>query len=153
MKSQTGITLTSLTVYIIVMTIVIGTVSLISSYFYKDIKGKTNTLEPLVQYTKLNSFLTEEVNRPNIKVLECKTNYIDNDKTKGISNSYIVFDNGVQYTYVAQNEAIYRNKVKIAEQIKSCSFTQSIENAKTKITINVQANKNNFNKTQSYTIN
>ncbi len=152
MKSQKGITLTSLTVYIIVMTIVIGTVSSISSYFYTDIKKSTNTLEPLVQYTKLNSFFTEEINKSNIKVLECKTNYIDNDQTKGIKNSYIVFDNGVQYTFLAENKGIYRNQVKIAYQIESCSFTQSMENSKTKITINVQAEKNNFNKTQSYTI-
>lgn len=152
MKSQKGITLISLTVYIIVMTIVVGTVSLISSYFYTDIKDKASTVEPLAQYTKLNSFITEEINRPNIKILECKTTYIDNDQTKGIDNSYIVFDNGVQYTFVSKNQAIYRNQAKIAEQIKSCSFTQDMENARTKITINVQAQRNNFNRTQEYTI-
>lgn len=152
MKSQKGVTLISLTVYIIVMTIVIGTVSLISSYFYNDIKDKANTVEPLAQYTKLNSFFTEEINRPRIKILECKTTYIDNDQTKGVETSHIVFDNGVQYTFVSKNQAIYRNQVKIARQIKSCSFTQGMENAKTKITINVQAQKNNFNRTQDYTI-
>lgn len=152
MKSQKGVTLISLTVYIIVMTIVVGTVSLISSYFYTDIKDKANTVEPLVQYTRLNSFLTEEINRPNIKVLECKTTYIDNDQAKGIETSHIVFDNGVQYTFVSKNQGIYRNQAKIAEQIKSCSFTQDMENARTKITVNVQAEKNNFNKTQNYSI-
>ena len=70
MKSQKGITLISLTVYIIVMTIVVGTVSLISSHFYTNIRDSVNTVEPLTQYTKLNSFITEEINRPNIKVLE-----------------------------------------------------------------------------------
>ena len=152
MKSQKGITLISLTVYIIVMTIVVGTVSLISSHFYTNIRDSVNTVEPLTQYTKLNSFITEEINRPNIKVLECKTTYIDNDQTKGIETSYIVFDNGTQYTFISKNQGIYRNKVKIAEQIKSCSFTQNIENAKTKITINVKAEKKNFNKTQDYII-
>lgn len=152
MKSQKGVTLISLTVYIIVMTIVVGTVTLISSYFYTDIKDKANSVEPLAQYTKLNSFITQEINRPNIKVLECKTIYIDNDQTKGVETSYIVFDNGVQYTFINNNQGIYRNQVKIAQQIKSCSFTQAMENAKTKITINVQAQKNNFNRTTNYTI-
>ena len=43
----------------------------------------------------------------NIKVLECNTD-------EGSGNSYIVFDNGVQYTFIKNNMSVYRNKVKSA---------------------------------------
>ena len=117
MKSQKGITLTSLTVYIIVMTIVISVVAFISTYFYKNVDSLSNDINPLTEYTKFNSFFSDEVNHNNIKILECKENYV-------------AFDNGVQYTFVLENKAIYRNQIKIAEDIEMCKFEYTMKNAK-----------------------
>lgn len=128
MNTQKGITLISLTIYIIVMVIVVAMVSVISSYFYSNIHGASDTIEPLTEYTKFNSFFTDEVNHSNIKVLECET--ITNDETQEIESSYVVFDNGVQYTFVAQNKGIYRNKVKICKAVESCTFEYKIKNGK-----------------------
>lgn len=125
MKSQKGITLVSLTVYIIVMIIVVAMVTVISSYFYTDIKSVGKNINPLTEYTKFNSFFTEEVNHPNIKILECETNYI-------------VFDNGVQYTFIPENQGIYRNRVKIAKEVESCTFEYKIVNGKDVVEINIK---------------
>lgn len=137
MKGQKGITLTSLTVYIIVMTIVISVVAFISTYFYKNVDSLSNDINPLTEYTKFNSFFSDEVNHNNIKILECKDNYV-------------VFDNGTQYMYVLENKAIYRNQVKIAEDIEMCDFKYTIKNAKDVITVTMKLG--NDTKTVDYTL-
>ncbi len=113
MKNEKGVTLISLTVYVIVMALVVGVLAIITTFFYKntiDIKD----IDPITEYTTFNTFITDEANHSNIKVLECKDNYI-------------VFDNGVQYTFIAANKGIYRNKVKICSGIEKCSFETGIE--------------------------
>lgn len=125
MKSQKGITLISLTVYIIVMVIVVAIISVISTYFYTNVNSISNTINPMTEYTKFNSFFSDEVNHSNIKVLECK-------------EDYIVFDNGVQYTFVGENKGIYRDKVKIASDVESCTFEYKIKNGKNVVVVSLQ---------------
>ena len=137
MKSQKGITLISVTIYIIVMVIVVAIVSVISSYFYTNIRGVSDTIDPLTEYTKFNSFFTDEVNHSNIKILECKTRYINDDEAQVIESSYVVFDNGVQYTFVSENKGIYRNKVKICNEVESCNFEYKIQNGKDVVVVNL----------------
>lgn len=114
MKNEKGVTLISLTVYIIVMALVVGVLAIITTFFYKntiDIKD----IDPITEYITFNTFITDEINHSNIKVLECKDNYI-------------VFSNGVQYTFIPANKGIYRNKVKICRGIENCSFETGREN-------------------------
>lgn len=128
MKTEKGITLISLTIYIIAMTIVVAILAVISTFFYKnttDIKD----VEPIAQYTAFNSYFSEEVNTPDIKVLDCQENYI-------------VFDNGVQYTFIKENNAIYKNKVKICTYIEECTFEQG-KNSNDKITVTVNLKAKN----------
>lgn len=122
MKTQKGVTLITLTVYVIVMTIVVAVVAMISSYFYTNTSSLSGNMDSLTEYTKFNSFFSEEVNRENSKVLECKENYI-------------VFDNGVQYTYVAENRGIYKDKVKITSNVENCEFISKIQNGKNVVTV------------------
>lgn len=108
MKNEKGVTLISLTVYIIVMALVVGVLAIITTFFYKntiDIKD----IDPITEYITFNTFITDEINHSDINVVECKDNYI-------------VFSNGVQYTFIPANKGIYRNKVKICRGIENCSF-------------------------------
>ena len=122
MKSQKGITLISLTVYVIVMAIVVGVIAIISTFFYSNINDTNVDINPITEYTKFNSFFSDEINHTNIKILDCGT-------TEDGQN-YIVFYNGVQYTYIPENQGIYRNQVKIAKGISNCTFTRSVQNGK-----------------------
>lgn len=130
MKSPKGVTLISLTIYIIVMAIVVAMVAVISTYFYTNVKDTSDTINPMTEYTKFNSFFLDEVNYSNIKVLECKENYI-------------AFDNGIQYTFIAENKGIYRNKVKIVSEVESCTFGYKIKNGKRVVTVNMKIEKAN----------
>lgn len=128
MKSEKGITLISLTIYVIVLAIVIGVMAIISTFFYKNVSDDKFNVNPLTQYTAFNSYFSEEVNHENIKILECKENYI-------------VFDNGVQYSYIPENKGIYRNKVKIASNIEKCTFERKIKNGKNVVEVQINAGK------------
>lgn len=143
MKSEKGITLISLIVYLIAMVMVVAVVAIISGYFYKNTKGLNESIDPIGEYTKFNTFFSEEVNHENIKVLDCQTNST-NPATK---ESYIVFDNGVQYTFIKENKGIYRNKVKICREVENCDFTYEIINGKAVVSVNFTAG----NKTRSTT--
>lgn len=125
MKSQKGITLISLTVYIIAMVIIVAIVAVITTYFYANTNSVFSTINPLTEYTRFNSFFTEEVNHSNLKVLHCEENYI-------------IFDNQVQYSYIGENKGIYRNKIKICRDVQKCTFENKVKNGKNVVSINIK---------------
>lgn len=141
MKSNKGVTLISLTIYVIVLAIVIGVIASISSVFYKNVKNINQTVDPITEYAKFNSFFTEEIENENTRISE-----ID-----GTTHKYIVFENNdrkVQYTFA--NKSIYRDKVKICRGIDECTFVRGTENGKT--TINIYFRAGNQEKTTKYTL-
>ena len=131
MKSQKGVTMISLTIYIITMAIVVGILSTVTTFFYKNVKDTNVDIDLLTEFTTFNSYFSEEINNSNLQVVEC-----------GMTDSYqnyIVFSNGVQYTYVPENKGIYRNQVKICRNIDICTFSEKIENGKSVVTVNLTA--------------
>lgn len=122
MKSEKGITTISLIIYVIVLSIVIGMVAIISGAFMDSIDEADMHIDPIEEYTTFNSYFSEEVNHPGLEVVQCQ-------------DDYILFSNGVQYSFISQNRGIYKDKVKICRNIDSCSFSQSIKNGKTVITV------------------
>ena len=128
MKTQKGVTLISLTIYVITMAIVVGILATITTFFYKNVKDVNVDIDPITQFTTFNSYFTDEINYSNLKVVKCGT-------TRSYQN-YIVFSNGVQYTYVPENKGIYRNQVKICRNIDICIFSEKIENGKSIVTVN-----------------
>lgn len=148
MKSEKGITLISLTVYIIVMALVVAMIAIISTFFYKNVKNVNQTVNPITEYTKFNSFFTKEINNNNIRILESGNNYIVFDN--GVQYTFIEA-NRVQYTFIEANKGIYRNKVKICRGIDNCTFENIIENGKNVIKVNFKAG--NQEKETKYTLN
>ena len=131
MKSEKGITLISLTIYVIAMAIVVGVIAIISTFFYSNMEDTDNIVSPMAEYTKFNSFFSDEINHEGIEVVSCGTT--DNGQ------NYIVFSNEVQYTYIEANRAIYRNKVKIAKEIDDCTFTTGTNNGKRVVKVEFEA--------------
>ena len=134
MKSQKGITLISLTVYVLVMSIIVGVMATITTFFYKNTKDVLIDIDPITEYTAFSSYFSEEVNHLNIKILECNSNYV-------------AFSNGVQYTYIPENKGIYRNKVKICSNIDTCTFFENIKNGKEIIEVNFKVGNQTRNTT------
>lgn len=137
MKSEKGVTLISLTIYIIVFTIVMAVIGIVTGAFTKNIQKTNFFTDPLTEYTAFNSYFSEDVNHKGVKILEC-------------TKDYVVFDNGVQYTYIPENKGVYRNKVKIARNVEFCSFLGDTKNGKPIIIVNFKAGDNV--KTTTYTL-
>ena len=139
MKSQKGITLISLTIYVIGMTLAISIITVISSYFYKNVDTKLTDINPLTEYIKFNGFFTDEVNSSNIKYADSKTELYENNNE--VVRSYVVFYNNeqsVQYTFVKANRGVYRNKVKICSDVESCTFEYNKKNNKDVVTVTIK---------------
>ncbi len=137
MKSQKGITLISLTIYIITFAIVIGIIATISGYFYGNLKDSNVELDPISEYITFSTFFSKEVNTKNVES-QCGDNYI----------VFINGENLVQYTFT--NNSIYRNNIKICRDIDNCEFSQTVENGKQKITVIFKSG--NYKNRQDYVI-
>lgn len=142
MKSEKGITLTSLIAYIIGMVLIISIMSVLTTNFYKNVNNIIMEINPSTEFTKFSSYFSSEVNKYNIKVLECKETSAQN---------YIVFDNGIQYTYIPDNKSIYHNQIKICRGVEFCVFTNHIENGKDVIKIKMKIGEKEYN--NSYILN
>ena len=142
MKSEKGITLTSLVIYIVVATIVIGTMAIVSSFFFSNMNLIKNQDQYAIEFNKFNMFFINDVKK---------------NKTAQVQNNQIVFEDGTTYQYSSQEQKIYRNNEEIAKQVQSLNFTTEnyqVANT-TKILINVEmsiGDTENFNKTIQYVL-
>lgn len=112
MKNQKGITLISLIIYIIVLTIVIATLSIISNFFYSNIDYIKENSKYISEYNKFNMYFIEDVK--------------NNNNTYEVTENQVIFEDGTVYTYKPNSDnSIYRNKVKICKNIAYCKFSKS----------------------------
>lgn len=147
MKSEKGVTLISVIIYVIVMLIVVSVITILTSFFYNNVDTSSENQNLNEQYTKFNSYFVEEVNKKGNEVLEIGETDINDENN---SQKYIVFSSGNQYTYIPQNQSIYVNQIKIASNITDCIFETNIDNGKTKIIVTIKGN--NFERTTTYTL-
>lgn len=137
MRSERGVTLTSIMIYVLALTVVVLTIGRITLYFYRNVNKLDSNAIAEEEYTKFNSYFTYEINVENNEIKSCETL---EDGT-----SYIIFSlTGNQYTY--KNGSIYMNKNKINNNIQACEFKYN-ENI---ITVNMKINEKDYN--VSYTI-
>ena len=137
MKSQRGITLSSLVVYVVAITIIVSVMAIITTNFYKTMNESNSSIEPYVEYTKFNTYFTENINKGSIKILDC-------------NNDYIVFNDETQYTYVSENKGIYKNKVKVCKNVTSCKFSTEVKNGKEVVKVELTIGNKEY--TNSYTL-
>lgn len=141
MKSEQGITLTSLVIYIAVATVLISTMAVMSSHFFANIQLVKNQSDYVVEYNKFNMFFIQDV----------KAN-----KAASIIGTTIVFEDGTKYEY--KDESIYRNDKKIAKNIRTASFepaTYTVNNVTKnliKVNLNIGVEKKSYQKQIEYVL-
>lgn len=62
MKSNKGMTIISLLIYIIVLTVVIGTMSMIIKYFYKNMNETIISSDTSDQYSRFIAYISSDIN-------------------------------------------------------------------------------------------
>ena len=87
-----------------------------------DLKDDSST-----QFTTFTSMFSEEINKENNYIIECKP-------------SYIIFASGNQYTYSEENKSIYKNNIKICKNVEQCDFSYTYLNGKYQIKVNFKTN-------------
>lgn len=131
MKLDSGVTLTSLMIYIIGMIIVIGVVATFTSFFYKNVNVEDFNKETS-QFTAFSAMFSKEINKQGNYIVDFKP--LEND---GIS--YIIFASGNQITFLNDNKSLYKNKVKICGSVELCSFDVSFVDSKFVINVDFRA--------------
>ena len=132
MKQDSGVTLTSLIIYVIAMVMVVAIVGTLTTLYYRNVDNLMDNTEQAKEYTTFNSYFTNEINKKENKVLEDIS-----------SSNKIIFSSGNQYTFVG--EAIYMNQVLICKYVKSCEFNYN--NTTKQITVNITIGDKNYNNT------
>lgn len=108
MKSEKGITLTSLILYIILLLLVVSILSVVSSYFKNNVNYITDIGKYVTQFNKFNCFFIEDVK--------------NNSELLSVEENKIVFKDGTTYTFA--NNDVYRNKVRICENLYALTFEE-----------------------------
>lgn len=121
-KSQKGITLISLIVYVIVMLIVVTIVGTITSYFYANVNQQYQESRDENKENTLDMYLESDLKNKEILI---KTENLEDVPDEGSRNINLIYENAssVIYTIVIDENnndegnysAIYRNAVKIYE--------------------------------------
>lgn len=136
MKSESGVTVTSLIIYIIAMLIMIGIVATITSFFYTNVSNLDDNSQNVSEITKFNMYFIEEVEKKGNRI----TSY---------TNNTISFASGNTYTF--QDRAIYLNTIRICENITNVQFKVETAKEKTIITVLMSiGNKMEYTKTTQY---
>ena len=88
MKSERGVTLISIIIYVIASTVIVLIVGRIITYFYRNINDYTAENKALSEYIKINTYFTDEINTKGNVVEAFGENYVKFAKTQKI-NCYI----------------------------------------------------------------
>ena len=120
-NQRSGITLTSLVIYVIGLTILFATIANLTIYFNKNSRSIEFTTNNSAQLTRLNQYLISDTKNKNIKSVNVENNIIqinvDNEEIKYIYDS--------------------ENKVKISNDVQLAKFSKETVYDKSKITIEI----------------
>lgn len=141
MKSQNGVTLTSLVVYIIAMVVVIGTIATITNYFYGNTSRLNSGTSASKEFTSFNSYFVSQINNHENRVIN-----VSNDSA---NSSEIIFSSGNQFKFIKENGsnkgAIYYNKILICRDVSACQFTYTEETKNVNVTMTIAGKSYNNN--------
>ena len=136
MKSDSGVTTTSLIIYVIVMVIVIGIIATITSFFYTNVKNLQNSSDNISEITKFHMYFLEETKNENNSILQ-------------VTKKQITFKTGNTFTF--QDNAIYLNNIRICDNVANAQFNKDTVNGKTRINVLLTFGSNlEYTKTTSY---
>jgi type II secretory pathway pseudopilin PulG len=146
LKSEKGITLTTLVIYIIVLVVALGILATVSTFFYKNVVLIKDSAQYAAEFDKFNASFIKDIKN------NSEANVDQNAKT-------IVFEDGTTYVYSENDKGIYRNQVKIATHVdvfNTSTKTISVNNVdKQIISVNIvigNSKKTLINKSIDYTL-
>ena len=138
MRSQKGITLTSLGIYIMIILIVLGILATITTSFQMGIKDVNEKGTENLEIDKFNIYFLKEVKKTGNSISK-------------ITSSEIVFATNNKYSF-KETDIYLNDTIKIAEDINKCEFSESLVDGKTVITVTIKV-ANGVEETIEYILN
>lgn len=123
-RHEQGITTATVIVYIIAILFVISALSVLSTYFTKQITAILKKSESSKTYTTFMSYFTQDIQESDNSI-ETVYSEIKEENGSTYQINHITFSNGSQYLYSSQNNCIYKNDVKICENVDYCVFYET----------------------------
>lgn len=142
MKYEKGITTSSVIIYVIAITVVIGTFSVISANFYNSIRTINQKNSYSKKYTEFVSYFAKDVQEDDNKVIAAGETTV----SQGEKIEYIKFKNGNIYKYSESTKTIYKNDSVICDNIDTCNFSYT-EYDVNKGQVTVEFKSGSFDKT------
>lgn len=145
MKNEKGITLIALIIYVILMTFVVAGVSAITSSFYTNLNEVDENSKSAVAFSKFNMYFIKDIKSKDVRIESSSKDQIqlsftdDNEKNETVR-------------YSVQNNSLYRNKVKICDDIKDVKITvdNNTEGRNPSVTVYLKIKK--YEKTTTYAL-
>lgn len=143
MRSNRGVTLTSLIIYMIVFSIVIGTVATLSGYFTKNLDDVVISSDTSEQYTRLTTYITNDINSINFKEINIKENYLNISFVDGSVHHYIYKNNDIYF--ISYNKENIDKEITLCNNVTDFKFEYTVDNQlKISITIDGLIFNNNY---------
>ena len=141
MRTQKGITLVSLVVYIVIMIMAIGVMSRVSIEFYKNTQALEKDTSDLVEFINFNNYFIKEIKMANNKI----------DKIAEDGN-YILFKSGNSFSL--KENSIFYNNIEISKNVKELQFMYEKDDNGNNITdiVNVSIKYSQYSKQMKYKI-
>ena len=140
MKSQRGITLASLAIYVVLIFTVLAILAAITSNMQSGVIDSEKKGTGFTEINKFNIYFLKDVKK-------------QQNRIQTITLNDILFTSGNRYTYNSEKKNIYlNNQIKIAENIETCEFTRLVQNEKTIIRVIIKQ-KDSPEKTIDYVLN
>ena len=133
MRSQKGITLVSVAIYIVLVFVIIAILATITSNVRNELKKSGEEGTEIAEVSKFEMFFLEEVKKPGNKVQEISAN-----------GHQITFTSGNIYSYDSNSDTINIQQgqdepvIIISEFIERCDFEQILENGRTIIKVYIK---------------
>ena len=148
MKSNRGITLTSLVIYVIGLVIVIAVMGNFSGFFYKNLEYTTMNQNSNEQYSRFLSYITKDANSDNLIYVQSGVQNVDCVIFK--------FSDGTEHQYITKDEKMYyinsqsdkNEKILLCEKVTTSSENVFNYTDKT-LNINLDIDNQNFTTTLS----
>lgn len=166
MKSQKGITLMSLIVYVVAFLMVIGIVGAITSFFYSNYSFLDKKSSVAAEYSKLNLIFSEENKAKGNYIFDFQSNVNSGISSKGAIdsrvfpntnydtkyealdefnnvckeyfNTYVLFNDQNVIGWRSSENVIYFNQSIICNNVKKFSLTKTLENGGIVLTVYVE---------------
>ena len=148
MKSEKGITLIVLSIYIIVFSIIIVLLANLSNYIYSNMENINDSSVDISEINKFNMYFIGDI----------KTNNQADVRTLSENNQntiQVIFQDGDVYSYVEDEKSIYKNEQKIARNIEKFNAEGYKKENKTYIQISIEIgtkDEANYKKTTNYVL-